>query len=188
MPNNVEEAIEKARAMETAFSIGMELSAYSMISGYLNNMGSMMSAHTNMAMFQPAYSSYNIREEESVERMVERKIREGITAALGQMTENSNNNRNNNRNNDKTCYLCGGNGHFAQDCRQRSINRYRNNNNNNDIECYQCGKRGHIARECRSQQNNNNRNNNQQRNNNFNRNNNFYGNRSSGSQNQRSLN
>jgi hypothetical protein len=59
IPNNVEEAIKKARAVKTAFSIGMELSAYSMIPGYLNSMGSMIPVHTNMAMFQPAYSSYN---------------------------------------------------------------------------------------------------------------------------------
>jgi len=56
MPNTVEEAMEKAKAVETAFSIGMELSAYSMLPGYLDNRGGMtLPARTNMAMFQPSY-------------------------------------------------------------------------------------------------------------------------------------
>ena len=58
MPGTVIEAIEKARAVETAFSIGMELSAYSMIPGYLNGMGgTMLPARTNMATYQPAYAT-----------------------------------------------------------------------------------------------------------------------------------
>ena len=35
MPNTVDEAMEKARALETAFSMGMNLSSYSMLPGYL---------------------------------------------------------------------------------------------------------------------------------------------------------
>ncbi|RGB33554.1 hypothetical protein C1646_761543 [Rhizophagus diaphanus] len=38
MPQTVEEAIEKAQALETAFSMGIDLSVYSMIPGYLQNM------------------------------------------------------------------------------------------------------------------------------------------------------
>jgi hypothetical protein len=58
MPGSVEEAFDKARAVETAFSIGMELSTYFMLSGYLTNMnGGMMPAQANLAMFQPAYTT-----------------------------------------------------------------------------------------------------------------------------------
>jgi len=35
MPETVEEAIDKALALETAYSIGMDLSAYSLIPGYV---------------------------------------------------------------------------------------------------------------------------------------------------------
>ncbi|PKC03715.1 hypothetical protein RhiirA5_423366, partial [Rhizophagus irregularis] len=35
MPQTVEEAMEKAQALETAFSMGMDLSVYSMMPGYL---------------------------------------------------------------------------------------------------------------------------------------------------------
>ena len=65
MPIFVEEAIEKAKALETAFSMGMELSAYSMIPGYLQSIGgTMLLARTNMTMFQPTYTSYTSRESE----------------------------------------------------------------------------------------------------------------------------
>src|SRR5688572_7483290 len=42
MPVNVEDAIKKTKAVETAFSTGMELSAYSMLPGYLKKMGGIM--------------------------------------------------------------------------------------------------------------------------------------------------
>jgi len=38
MPQNVKEAINKAKAIEMAFSMGMDLSAYSMLPGYLQSM------------------------------------------------------------------------------------------------------------------------------------------------------
>ncbi|CAB5201345.1 unnamed protein product [Rhizophagus irregularis] len=38
MPQTVEEAMEKAQALETAFSMGMDLSVYLMMPGYLQNM------------------------------------------------------------------------------------------------------------------------------------------------------
>ncbi|CAB5195642.1 unnamed protein product [Rhizophagus irregularis] len=64
MPQTVEEAMEKAQALETAFSMGM-------LPGYLQNMnGGMIPARTNLAMYQPAYSmSYS--QPESVEKLVE---------------------------------------------------------------------------------------------------------------------
>jgi hypothetical protein len=52
MSDDVEEAMSKARVLETAFSIGIELFTYSMLPGYLQNMnGGMIPARTNMAMF-----------------------------------------------------------------------------------------------------------------------------------------
>ncbi|GET51058.1 hypothetical protein GLOIN_2v1772369 [Rhizophagus irregularis DAOM 181602=DAOM 197198] len=156
MPQTVEEAMEKAQALETAFSMGMDLSVYSMMPGYLQNMnGGMISARTNLAMYQPAYSmSYS--QPESVEKMVERKISEGITAALSQMrietkptnpTSSNNNNNNQNRNN-SGCYVCGRTGYITKNCRQRNNQQNNNNCNNNgrdlrNVNCYNCGRKGH---------------------------------------------
>ncbi|CAB5358714.1 unnamed protein product [Rhizophagus irregularis] len=156
MPQTVDEAMEKAQALETAFSMGMDLSVYSMMPGYLQNMnGGMIPARTNLAMYQPAYSmSYS--QLESVEKMVERKISEGITAALSQMctetkptnpTPNNNNNNNQNRNN-SGCYVCGRTGHIVKNCRQRNNQQNNNNRNNNgrdlrNVDCYNCRRKGH---------------------------------------------
>src|SRR6202034_258390 len=90
MPGTAEEAMEKARALETAFSMGMELSAYSMLPGYLQNMnGGMVPAKTNLAMYQPTYTAMQ-QFGEPIDQLVERKIKEGITAALSQMQQNTN--------------------------------------------------------------------------------------------------
>jgi hypothetical protein len=158
MPRNTAEAMEKARALETAFSLGMDLSAYSMLPDYLPNMnGGMIPAKTNMAMYRSAYATaYQLQE--SMEKIIERKITEGIMAALSQMAgpaanQNSDSGNNNSGNN--------------------SNNSYNNNNNQprNRGNCYSCGKAGHMARDCRSknQQNNNNNNRNNNSNNNNNR-------------------
>ncbi|PKY35132.1 hypothetical protein RhiirB3_455546, partial [Rhizophagus irregularis] len=114
--------MEKAQALETAFSMGMDLSVYSMMP----------------AMYQPAYlMSYS--QPESVEKMVEQKISEGITVALSQMrtkikptnpTPNNNNNNNQNRNNSE-CYVCGRTGHITKNCRQKNNQQNNNNRNNN---------------------------------------------------------
>src|ERR1044072_2518934 len=148
--------------------MGADLSAYSMLSGYLENMEGMIPAQMNVALYnQPSYTANYHAPTESIEQVVERKIKEGITAALGQLQLNSPRNNNNsiNRNNNNSsnrCYLCNGIGHFARDGNQRSVSRVRSNN----AECYKCGKIGHVARECRSLPRNNNQNNNQNRRNN----------------------
>ena len=153
MPTTVAEAIEKARAVETAFSIGMELSAYSMISGYLKSRGGMtVPAKVNLAMYQPSYMASNgPSHDETMEQIVERKIKEGITAALGQFRNTDSNNESNSN---IECYNCKRKGHIAKNCRQRG-NSY-NRNTQNDIECFNCRKKGHIARNCKSQRNGNN--------------------------------
>src|ERR1700722_6975430 len=85
MPGTVEEVIIRAAALETAFSMGMNLSAYSLLPGYLQNMNRrMVLAKTNLAMYQPAYVAIQ-QIYEPIEQMVERKIREGLTAALIQV-------------------------------------------------------------------------------------------------------
>ncbi|GBC05778.1 hypothetical protein RclHR1_06420001, partial [Rhizophagus clarus] len=154
MPETAEEAMDRARALETALSLNMELSAYSLIPDYLQNMnGGMIPAKTNMTMFQPTYTA--TQQAESIEKIVERKISEGIAAALGQIRTESKPYQNNQGRN-SGCYLCGKPGHIAKNCRQRSFqnngnnsnnnnNNQRNNNNNRrNIECYNCGRKGHI--------------------------------------------
>ncbi|CAB5193851.1 unnamed protein product [Rhizophagus irregularis] len=163
MPQIVEEAMEKAQALETAFSMRMDLSVYSMMPIYLQNMnGGMIPAQTNLAMYQPAYSiSYS--QPESVEKIVERQISEGIIAALSQMrtetkptnpTPNNNNNNNQNRNN-SGCYVCGRTGHIAKNCCQRNNQQNNNNRNNNrrdlrNVDCYNCRRKGYVSRNCKS--------------------------------------
>ena len=58
MPETAEEAMDRARALETALSLNMELSAYSLISDYLQNMNKgIIPAKTNIVMFQLAYTA-----------------------------------------------------------------------------------------------------------------------------------
>ncbi|GBB98011.1 hypothetical protein RclHR1_31170001 [Rhizophagus clarus] len=158
MPKTAEEAMDRARALETALSLNMELSAYSLIPDYLQNMnGEMIPTKTNMSIFQPTYTA--TQQVESIEKIVERKISEGIAAVLGQIRIESKLYLNNQGRN-SGCYLCGKPGHIAKNCRQRSFqnngnnsnnnnnNQKNNNNNRQNIECYNCGRKGHISKDC----------------------------------------
>ncbi|GBC00604.1 hypothetical protein RclHR1_03900021 [Rhizophagus clarus] len=152
--------MDRACALETALSLNMELSAYSLISDYLQNMnGGIIPAKTNMAIFQFTYTA--TQQVESIKKIVERKISEGIAAVLDQIRTESKPYQNNQGRN-SGCYLCGKPGHIAKNCRQRSFqnngnnsnnnnNNQRNNNNNHrNIECYNCGRKGHISKDCRA--------------------------------------
>src|ERR1700722_11688753 len=173
--------------------MGMDLSAYSMMQGYLPNMnGGMVPAKTNMAMYQPAYTVQQ-QNTESIEQLIERKIREGITASWRKIEEDTKE-RTERRNNNVSCYKCGKRGHFARDCRQGNTQNNNNNNNRNNngnrnaaIQCYNCGRTGHISRNCRAPSQQNNQGNRFNNNNQAFQNNN--GNRSAGqNNNNRSLN
>ena len=66
--------------------MGADLSAYSMLPGYLDNMGGMIPARMNAALYsQPSYTANYHAPTEFIEQVVERKIKEGITVALGQL-------------------------------------------------------------------------------------------------------
>ncbi|GES77010.1 probable cyclin-dependent serine/threonine-protein kinase DDB_G0292550 [Rhizophagus clarus] len=122
MPQTVKEAINKAKATETAFSMGTDLSAYSLTSGYLPNLVAT----------------------DSIEEIIERKLKEQIERVLNRNNYNNsyNNSSNNNirRNNrDKECYNCNKKGHIARECwnknkdqSNRLNNRGNNQNNNNN--------------------------------------------------------
>src|SRR3954452_18421508 len=149
MPQTVAEAINKAKATETAFSMGADLSAYSINSGYLPNLyGAAVPAQTAHVAFMSRMTetpSLN-----NIETIIEQKLKEQIEKALNRDTfNNDNSNRNNNnrnsnnrnQNRNKECYYCKKKGHIARDCwnknRQQNTgptnvnNNYRNNNNQN---------------------------------------------------------
>ena len=114
MPQNVKEAINKAKAIETAFSIGMDLSAYSMLPGYLQSMnGGMVPARTNMAMYQPSYTAVQ-------QEITEQLIEEGVAAAVSQIQQNNPSQKTDSQGR-IICYLCNKTGHIARNCRQRSF-------------------------------------------------------------------
>jgi len=123
MPQTVAEAINKAKATETAFSMGTDLSAYSVNSGYLPNLyGAAVPAQTaHVAFISKVNEPPSVN---NIEAMIEQKLKESIEKVLNRNTY-SNNNNNNRRNNDNN-----------------------NRNRNRDRECYICKKKGHIARDC----------------------------------------
>jgi hypothetical protein len=128
MPKNIDDAVNKALALETAYSIGMELSAYSLLPDYLRNLhGGFVPARTNLATYQPVLptNAFRSNASESVEEIIDRKLEQLIRKlGVNQSSSSSYNNNNNNNNN--------------------------RNNNNRDIRiCRNCNRIGHIARDCR---------------------------------------
>ncbi|CAB5196282.1 unnamed protein product [Rhizophagus irregularis] len=130
MPQTVEEAMEKAQALETAFSMGMDLSVYSMMPESVEKM---------------------------VERKISEGITAALSQMRTETkptnpTPNNNNNNNQNRNN-SGCYVCGRTGHIAKNCHQRNNQQNNNNRNNNgrdlrNVDCYNCERKGYVSRNC----------------------------------------
>jgi hypothetical protein len=152
MPETVAAAVNKAKATETAFSMGADLSAYSVAPGYLPNLyGAAVPAQTaHLALMSRAMASPSSSED--IDALVERKLKEHIEKALNRNTYNNVNNTNNNNNN--------------------NYNNNRFQNKNKDKVCYNCQKKGHISRDCRKKKNNPQNNGNNNNSNNFNNNNN----------------
>ena len=60
--------------------MGADLSAYSMLPEYLENMGGMIPAQMNVALYnQPTYTANYHALTKSIEQVVERKIKEGAS-------------------------------------------------------------------------------------------------------------
>src|ERR1051325_413602 len=130
MPETVAAAVNKAKATETAFSMGADLSAYSVAPGYLPNLyGAAVPAQTaHLALMSRAMASPSSSED--IDALVERKLKEHIEKALNRNTYNNtsntnnnsynnNNNRFQNKNKDKVCYNCQKKGHISRDCRKK---------------------------------------------------------------------
>ena len=151
MPETVDEAIKKAKAVEIGLSTNMGLSDYSLKRDYLQRGGGQipMKFHTG-------------QEEKGMEAIIEDKIKEGVNKILrNQQSQQSNNyprnnhnNNNSNRNSQRseiTCRNCNRKGHFTRDCRSPQINSQRT-----PLKCFNCGQIGHISRNCTRQNNQNN--------------------------------
>ena len=141
-PRNLQEAINKAKAVEMALSDGRPLASYSLIgdTGVKKDIAEIKALLT-LTGNETCNLCYNGKHktEDCPERSINR-----INSAYYQ----SNNSRNSNQLDKNTCYGCGQKGHMKKDC---------------PSACRNCGKIGHIAAQCRSQprllQRNNNNNN-----------------------------
>ena len=139
-PRNLQEAINKAKAVEMALSDGRPLASYSLIgdTGVKKDLAEIKALLT-LTGNETCNLCYNGKHktEDCPERSINR-----INSAYYQ----SNNNRNNNQLDKNTCYGCGQKGHMKKDC---------------PSACRNCGKIGHKAAQCRSQSRLSQRNNNQ---------------------------
>ena len=163
LPTTVNAAINQAKATETAFSMGADLSAYSINPGYLPNLyGAAVPAQTAHVAFMNRMNN-DTPTVDNIERIIENKLKEQIEKALSRTNYSNTNNNNSNRSN---------NSNYSNNYNNRNNNNnnsFNNRNRNRDKECYKCGKKGHIAKDCWSknrQQNNNNNSNSSNHNNN----------------------
>ena len=98
IPQTVKEAINKAKATETAFSMGTDLSAYSLTPGYLPNLyGAAIPVQVaHAALVSRSFASPNSATD-NIENIIERKLKEQIEWVLSR--NNYGNNVNNNYSN-----------------------------------------------------------------------------------------
>src|SRR5437764_5879514 len=94
MPQTTAEAINKAKATETAFSMGANLSAYSINPEYLPNLyGAAIPAQTTHVAFMSRINE--IPSLDNIKNLIERKLKEQIEKALNRNMFSNNNNNNN---------------------------------------------------------------------------------------------
>ena len=159
IPTTMDEALNRARAVESTFSRNAPLNAYSR-----------------------NQSNRIVNNELQDIRAVLTQLSQGFQQIATQQPSQpvgQRNNYNNNQQETRTCNKCGRIGHIARNCRSGQNNNYRSNNNNNNNNynnrrpnnsnqgtrnCFTCNQPGHIAANCpqRNQQqttgNGNNRN------------------------------
>jgi len=155
IPHNIEEALNRARAVESTFSKNAPLSAYSM-------------TRTNKVVDNELQDI----------KAVLTQLTQGFQQLATQQVERKNTYSNNRQQETRTCNKCGRIGHIARNCRSGQSNNQRvntnnngnnrrpNNNNNgrNNRNCFICNQPGHIAINCpqrNQQQSTGNGNNNQ---------------------------
>ncbi|GBC52188.2 terminal uridylyltransferase 4 isoform X3 [Rhizophagus irregularis DAOM 181602=DAOM 197198] len=128
MPQIVEEAMEKTQALETAFSMGMNLSIVERkISEGITAALSQMYTETKPTNPTPNNNNNNNQNKNNSRCYVCRRTRHIVKNCRQRNNQQNNNNRNNN----------------GRDLR--------------NVDCYNCGRKGHIFKNCRSPSSNNNK-------------------------------
>jgi len=154
-PRDLEEAIDRARAVEAVLSKDSVLSGYSLSKTYLNQHDEETERERTPNMQQLI--------KESNEKLM-REVKQLLTTtATNPRTDNNshpvhrnNNWRNSSNNGSQVCYNCNQPGHIARNCRTRSNqgdnrNNFQPNRNNtyrNENRCFICTRRGHMAKNC----------------------------------------
>lgn len=128
-PANMQEAVNKAHAVEAAYSGHKPLSAYSSQRNYLG---------------QSTDEIKDIKETLS-------KLSEGFQQLVVAQTQNRT--RDSIQQEPRTCHNCGRKGHIARNCRSPRANNGNNNNNNSGYNngnrrCFTCNQTGHLAVHC----------------------------------------